>query len=80
MNIYYSFLITSLAGLSTLVGTLIIFIKYKNTNKIIVSSLSFASSVMLFISIFELIPESIKYLNYRFNMLISINIFLIFFF
>ena len=79
MNVIYSFIITFLAGLSTLIGSLFIFLKTNNKNKVIVSSLSLSSSVMLFISIFELIPESIKYLTNRFNILISILLFLIFF-
>ena len=38
----------------------------KNTNKnIVICSLAFSSSIMLFISILDLIPESIKYLNIK---------------
>lgn len=52
------FLLCFLAGISTLFGSIFIFIK-GNKNKIIKSSLAFASGVMLSVSIFELIPESI---------------------
>lgn len=76
----FSFLLTLIAGLSTLIGSIVIFINKKYKNTIIVSSLSFASSVMFFISITDLIPESIKMLN-NFNkipliliILININI------
>lgn len=79
MDISFSFIITTLAGLSTLLGTIIIFIKFKDINKIIVSSLSFSSSIMLSISILDLFPESIKFFNQSYNILISFLIFLIFF-
>ena len=59
----YSFILTILAGLSTMIGMLAIFIKKKNQNKIIVSSLAFAVGVMITVSITDLIPESISLLN-----------------
>ena len=59
-NIIYSFVITSLAGLSTLLGYLVIFFK-GNPKKIITLALSFASGVMLTISIIDLIPSSFSY-------------------
>lgn len=62
-NTSIAFLITIISGLVTLLGILPIFINFKNTNKIIASSLSFASAVMLTISITDLIPESIKMLR-----------------
>jgi len=65
-NILSSFILTSLAGLSTLIGFFIIFIK-GDKNKVITFSLSFASSVMLTISIIDLIPSSYSYFsNYNF--------------
>ena len=63
-SIKYSFLITFIAGISTIIGYLVIYIKKENHNKIIVSSLSFASGVMVCTSISDLIPESISLLNY----------------
>lgn len=50
------FFITFLASLSTLVGSLLIF--FKKNKKIIIASLSFASSVMLIISLSDLLPEA----------------------
>lgn len=77
----FSFIITTLAGLSTLIGSLIIFIKNKDKNNIILSSLAFASSVMLLISFTDLIPESYNMFKNHFKLyplvliiLISINI------
>lgn len=59
----FSFLLTLLAGLSTMIGYLIIYIKKDNHDKIIASSLAFASGVMISTSILDLIPESIKLLS-----------------
>ena len=65
-KILASFLLTSLAGLTTLIGYFIIYIK-GNKDKIICFSLAFASGVMLTISIIDLIPSSFSYLvNYHF--------------
>lgn len=68
-----AFILTTLAGLSTLLGTIPIFFKIK-TNKILVSALSFASGVMITVSIIDLIPESINYLNQTFKIVPTILI------
>ena len=52
------FLLCLIAGLSTLLGSLFIFIK-GNKENIIKLSLAFASGVMFSVSIFDLIPESL---------------------
>ena len=57
-NFLYAFIISSIAGLSTLIGFLFIFLKPKNNNKFISISLSFSATVMILISIFDLIPNS----------------------
>lgn len=62
MNIINSFIITTLAGLSTMIGFLSIYIK-GNTKKIISLFLSMASGVMVFISFFDLIPSASEYLS-----------------
>lgn len=62
MNSLNAFIITSLAGLSTLLGLLIIFL-FKTTNSFLYKSLAFSSGIMFSLSLFDLIPESIKYLN-----------------
>lgn len=62
-NTTFAFILTIMAGLSTMIGTLAIFIKNKNQDKIILSSLSFAAGVMITVSILDLIPESIKLLR-----------------
>lgn len=76
MNIY-AFFLTTLAGLSTLVGTIPIFKKNKK-NKIIISALSFAAGVMITVSITDLIPESLKYISKTFKTIPTILIISIF--
>ena len=61
-NITYAFLLCSLAGLSTMLGCIVIFIKNKS-NKILIASLAFAAGVMTTVSITDLIPESLHYLK-----------------
>ena len=59
----YPFILTTLAGLATLLGTIPIFVKIKDKNKIISAACSFASGVMICVSIIDLIPESFRYLK-----------------
>ena len=69
---FYPFILTLIAGLATMLGTIPIFIKIKDHRKIISASCAFASGVMICISIIDLIPESIKYLNNKYSSLIVI--------
>lgn len=78
MDIFYSFFITSLAGLATMLGTFVIFFSSKNKDKIITSSLSFASGVMVCVSLLDLMPESLNMLNNNLNLFLSIILFFIF--
>lgn len=55
------FTLTLIAGLSTLIGTIFIFIKC-DINKLTKYSLAFASGVMISVSLFDLIPESLELL------------------
>ena len=75
MNIS-AFIITSLAGLSTLLGTIPIFIKEKSN--IITKALAFAAGVMITVSLIDLIPEGINYINTTFKIIPTILITLIF--
>ena len=64
MNNYKSaFLITAISGLSTLLGLLFIFFPKNGNKKTIYLALAFASGVMAGVSILDLIPESINFLN-----------------
>ncbi|MBE6155679.1 MAG: zinc transporter ZupT [Firmicutes bacterium] len=82
MNILYALLISFFAGISTLIGALFIFlpIKQSQINKFITFSLSFSIAVMIGVSIFDLLPESIfkieeTYHNY--TLIIIVFLFLI---
>ena len=56
------FLITCMAGFSTLVGTFLIF-KRQYSKQVLISSLGFASGVMMMISIVDLLPTSFSFLT-----------------
>jgi len=71
-NITMSFLLTFIAGFSTMLGTILIFFKVKNINKFIASSLAFASGVIFIISITDLIPESLHLLSTKISSLLLI--------
>lgn len=77
MNIY-AFLLTTMAGLSTMIGTIFIFIKKNNTENIIVSSLSFAAGVMICVSITDLIPSAINEITNTFKIVPALILILIF--
>lgn len=66
-NVFISFMISLFAGLSTVIGGLIVFIKFKNTIKFISFSLSFAASIMLSLSVLELFPDSFIKLKSIYN-------------
>ncbi len=65
MNILIPIIITSIAGLSTLLGNLLLFIDSKYKDKLISFSMGLAFVVMFTISIFELIPEGIRLVTGR---------------
>ena len=77
IEVILAFFITFLAGLSTIIGTILIFIKKENNN-IVPASLSLASGVMLSTSLTDLIPNSINLLKHNFYTIPSILICLIF--
>lgn len=71
-SINMAFLLTTLAGLSTMLGVVPIFIKLKDENKIITASLAFAAGVMICVSITDLIPESILMLENYYSGFITV--------
>ena len=77
-DILFSFILTFIAGFSTMIGIIFIFLKIKNINKFICSSLAFASGVMLCVSITDLVPESINLLKEKFYIIPTILCSLIF--
>lgn len=66
-NTLFSFFITALAGFSTLFGLFPCFMSDKNKDNIINFSLSFSAGVMIFISIFSLIPEGVIFLYLKYD-------------
>ena len=61
-EIIIPFIISLMAGLSTLIGCFFLVIKPKNVCKFIGISLAFSATIMILISIFELIPEGFYYI------------------
>lgn len=76
-NVSTGFILTIIAGLSTMIGTIPIFLKNK-TDNIIISSLSFAAGVMLCVSLTDLLPESFSLIFKEKNMFLTIIYMLIF--
>lgn len=74
MNIWIPILISSIAGLSTLLGNLLLFINVKYKDKLISFCMGLSFIVMFLISIFELIPEGIRLVIDDYN-----NIFIFFY-
>ena len=64
MDILGPILVSTIAGLSTVLGSLVIFFRWKkkNINRFIAFCLSLSLSIMIGISITELIPESTFYI------------------
>ena len=73
---FYAFLLSTIAGFSTLIGFLFIFIK-KDTEVIISRALGFASGVMFTISIIDLIPNSLSLITNNFKFISSLFLVLI---
>ena len=77
MNLLWAFLLSSIAGFSTMLGCLGILIPVKKKDEFITFSLSLSLSVMIMISIFDLIPSSLP--NLGTSILSSLIRFIIFF-
>jgi ZIP family zinc transporter len=73
MKILIPILITSIAGLSTILGNILLFINPKYKDKLISFSLGLSFTVMFLISILELIPDGI---NIMYNKINNINLFI----
>lgn len=74
MQIINALLISTIAGLSTVIGGLVIFLKIKNIDKFITFCLSFTAVIMIGISVIELFPESFFTLLNRFSWIFTIVI------
>ena len=73
MSDFLPFLLCLMAGLSTLVGSLFIFIK-GDKNNIIKCALGFAAGVMFSVSVFDLIPESLTMFQSSSKYMVFLNI------
>lgn len=71
-NILIPFLISLFAGLSTIIGYFFIYAKPRNIPKFIGVSLSFSASIMLLISVLELIPDGFFFLKSKYNLFLAI--------
>ena len=67
-----------LAGISTVIGALVIFFDKRKNNKIVEVSLSFASGVMMCVSLTDLLPNSFKMILDNNNLFPKIILSLIF--
>lgn len=79
MQIINALLISTIAGLSTVIGGLVIFFRIKNIDKFITFCLSFTAVIMIGISVIELFPESFFTLSKNYSMFLTIIIILIIF-
>ena len=81
MEIIGPLLLSMISGLSTLLGTLIIFFKIKKVGEFITFSLSLSMIIMIMISILELIPDSfitiVQKYGYYYGLMISILVLLL---
>lgn len=78
-NNVYAFLLSAIAGFSTLIGFLFIFIK-KDRVGLVSKALGFASGVMLTISIIDLIPNSLDLIIKKYEFIYSLILTLLGFF
>ncbi len=78
-NVIYSLIISSLAGISTLLGGLVVYFKIKDKDKFITFALSFSLSVMISLSILELLPEGFITLTNNYGLLVGLLLSIILF-
>lgn len=76
-EIFLPFIISLIAGLSTLIGYLFIYIKPSKTSDFIGTSLAFSMTIMMIISITDLIPEGFFYLNGEYNFFLAVLILIV---
>ena len=76
MSTVNAILISTIAGMSTLLGSIVIFLKIENNkiNEFITLCLSFSISIMIGISITDLIPESFFNIMLNYNSYMGISI------
>lgn len=60
---FFAFLLTLLAGLSTAFGAFLAFFKTKDESRILAFGLGFSGGVMVYLSFVEILPKSIEYFS-----------------
>ncbi|MDD3392413.1 MAG: ZIP family metal transporter [Bacilli bacterium] len=68
-----SFIITFIAGISTIIGSFLVFY-FKNINKYLINIFKISSFIIIYICLVELIPTAIKLLNYNYYKLTTFSI------
>ena len=79
MEIFGPLLLTIISGLSTMIGIIPIYLKIKKINELISFTLSLSYFILLSISLFDLIPNSIKVIFSNYTIIQSIISCFIFF-
>lgn len=77
-NTKIALLLSFIAGLSTIIGS--VFIYFKQSRSLLNCAFSFAAGVMITVSVFDLIPESFSYLStfyYPFPSILFVSIFFV---
>ena len=77
MEIIGPFILTFISGFSTFLGIIPIFLKTNKVGEIITFTLSLSYITLLSISLFDLIPSSIKYLINIYQVILGLIVFLI---
>ena len=62
-SMFFAFLLTLLAGLSTAFGAFLAFFKTKDESRILAFGLGFSGGVMVYLSFVEILPKSIEYFS-----------------
>ena len=80
MDSYIPFLLSFVSGISTMIGSIFIFLRIKRVEEFTILSLSFSMTTMILISIFDLLPSSIPIIIKNYNLIIGLIISLLVFF
>lgn len=79
MNDIFPLILSFIAGISTVIGSLFIFFKIKKVGEFIVFSLSFSLGIMILISLFDLIPSGYSVIIDNYGLIYGIIIFILIF-
>ena len=79
MTNIFPLILSFIAGISTVIGSLFIFLKIKKVGEFIVFSLSFSLGIMTLISLFDLIPSSYLIIIDNYGFIYGIVIFILIF-